>query len=60
MMSKSTQIAKRGRGKPTKYQPDFCKIAELMARAGATMDEIANGLNVSRRTVINWLAPGVT
>jgi transcriptional regulator with XRE-family HTH domain len=48
--------SKRGRGQPTKYQPDYVKIAQLMAERGATQDEIADGLNVTRRTVANWLA----
>jgi hypothetical protein len=37
-------LEKRGRGQQTKYQPDFVKIAQMMAERGATQDEIADGL----------------
>src|SRR6516162_11367796 len=43
------------RGQPTKYKPKFVNTARLLAQGGATQDEIADVLGVSRRTINYWL-----
>jgi len=43
------------RGQPTKYRPEFVNTARLLAQGGATQDEIADVLGVSRRTINYWL-----
>jgi transposase len=43
-------------GRPTKYKPEYIKHAQLLARGGATQDEIAECLGISRMTVIRWSA----
>lgn len=42
--------------RPTKYKPEFAKIAESMAKLGATDIEIADALGVEARTLYRWKA----
>jgi len=41
-------------GRPTKYEPDYVRTVEYLARYGATQQEIAELLGISRMTVIRW------
>lgn len=41
-------------GRPTKYKPEFCKIAAALAKLGATDVEVANALSVSVASVNLW------
>jgi hypothetical protein len=41
-------------GRPTKYNPAYVNHARLLAQGGATQQEIAECLGISRMTVIRW------
>jgi hypothetical protein len=43
-------------GRPTKYVPEFGRVAETMAAAGATDVEIAQACGVAVRTLYRWKA----
>jgi hypothetical protein len=42
--------------RPTKYKAEFAKIAESMAKLGATDIEIADALDIEARTLYRWKA----
>jgi hypothetical protein len=42
--------------RPTKYKPEFSKIAESMAKLGATDIEIADAIGIEARTLYRWKA----
>ena len=44
------------RGPVPRYKPDFCPIAYKFCLLGATNDDLAGLLEVSRATIGNWLA----
>lgn len=41
-------------GRPTKYDPKFCKIAEKMCDLGATENDVAEALDVNIATITRW------
>jgi predicted transcriptional regulator len=41
-------------GHPTDYSPEFAPLARAYALRGATREEIAKALGVTRRTLLNW------
>ncbi len=41
-------------GRPTKYKPEYCKIATAMCALGATDAQLADALDVSVSTVALW------
>jgi hypothetical protein len=41
-------------GRPTDYTPDFCELARNYCLLGATGEQLAGFLGVSRRTITNW------
>lgn len=41
-------------GHPTDYCPEFAPLARAYALRGATREEIAKALGVTRRTLLNW------
>lgn len=41
-------------GRPTKYKPEYAKIAQKMCRLGATDIEIADALSVNKTTLWRW------
>jgi transposase-like protein len=41
-------------GRPTKYKPEYVRTVQFLAQGGATQDEIAECLGISRMTVIRW------
>lgn len=43
------------RGGQTKFRQEFCEIARGLAAQGATQEQVAATLDVSSRTVRNWL-----
>ena len=43
-------------GRPTKYDPDYCKWATKLCLLGATNEELATSFNVSVSTIDNWIA----
>ena len=43
-------------GRPTKYVPEFSRVAETMAAAGATDVEVAQACGVTVRTLYRWKA----
>jgi hypothetical protein len=47
---------RRSAGRPTKYDPDFCRQALVLAKLGATDGELAEAFDVTKRTIINWRA----
>lgn len=51
---KAKPEAKRGRGRPSKYDPAMCKQVQNYAKLGATELEIADFLGVSVRSVAVW------
>jgi Homeodomain-like domain len=42
-------------GRPTKFKPEYVRLAKFMAQRGATQDEIADCFGVTTRTLQNWL-----
>jgi hypothetical protein len=44
-----------GPGRPTLYKPEYARIAHNYCLLGATNDELASFLEVSARTVDDWL-----
>lgn len=47
-------VPKRGKGRPSKYDPSFAKIAERMCMLGATDTDLADALAVNVRTIERW------
>lgn len=45
-----------GAGRPTKYVPEFARVAETMASAGSTDAEIARACNCAVSTLYRWKA----
>lgn len=41
-------------GRPSGYKPEFCKIAQKMCELGATDEDVAQALGVSRVTLHRW------
>ncbi len=41
-------------GRPTKYDPKFCKVVEAMCKLGATDADLADALEVEIRTIQRW------
>jgi hypothetical protein len=41
-------------GRPTKYKPEYIRTVQFLAQRGATQDDIAECLGISRMTVIRW------
>jgi hypothetical protein len=41
-------------GRPTKYKPEYVRTVQFLAQRGATQDDIAECLGISRMTVIRW------
>lgn len=48
--------AKRGRGRPTEYKPEYAAKAAKLCALGATDMDIAELLGVSGRTIYRWSA----
>jgi hypothetical protein len=51
------RISKRGRvneGRPSSYQSDYCRQAELLTRMGATDKDLAEFFRVSPQTIGTW------
>ncbi len=48
--------ARRGRGKPTKYRPEYCEIARQFCETGATDQELADRLEIHPSTLYRWFA----
>lgn len=46
--------AKRTRGRPSEFEPEYVPEAVAMAAAGATDAEIAEGLGIDRSTLRRW------
>lgn len=42
-------------GRPTKYRPEFCAIAEETGREGLSITALAARLNISRDTIYTWI-----
>lgn len=47
--------ASRG-GRPTKYKPEFCRVAAVMVRGGATDFELATAFGINPDTLYRWKA----
>lgn len=47
---------KRPRGRPSEYDPAFCKTVVQLGKAGKSRAEIASALDCSRQTLANWEA----
>ena len=45
---------KRGRGRPSVYQPEFVDQAKMLCELGATDDDVAKFFHVSRTTIQRW------
>jgi hypothetical protein len=45
---------KRGGGRPPKYRPEYAKIAGLMLKRGATINELAEAFGVTNSAVHYW------
>ena len=43
-------------GQPTNYRPEYCELAHNHCLLGATNEELAGFLGVTRRAVDNWIA----
>ena len=41
-------------GRPSKYKPEFVELARKVAKLGATEQEVAEVLGVSKSTLNNW------
>jgi hypothetical protein len=41
--------------RPPEYKPEYCDIANDLGKAGKSITQIASALNVTRRTVYNWM-----
>jgi hypothetical protein len=53
--SESTEgRAKRGKGRPTSYRPEFAVQAEKLCALGATDDDLADFFETSTRTIYRW------
>lgn len=46
--------AKRGRGQPTAYKPEFAEQARKLCAMGATDDELSEFFKLSTRTIYRW------
>lgn len=55
-MSDQDHDEKRGRGRPSKYEPQFAEQAEKLCKLGATDADLADFFNVATRTVERWKA----
>ena len=41
-------------GRPSKYRPEYCQMAEAIGREGLSLACLASDLNVSRDTISEW------
>jgi Homeodomain-like domain len=48
-------VTTQGPGRPTKYDPGFNDAVKLLAKHGATQQEIADCLHIDRITLIRWM-----
>ena len=46
--------AKHAGGRPSKYKPEYCMVAEAYARLGWTDAQIAEKMGISVATITNW------
>jgi transposase len=45
---------RRPRGRPTRYKPEYCEVAEKLGKEGCSPAEIAAELDVARETLLDW------
>lgn len=50
------EIQKRGRGRPTKYKPEYCDLVEKHMGQGLSLMAFAGILGVARSTIQEWCA----
>lgn len=48
------EVIKTGRGRPSKYRPEFARIAAALCKRGATDYELAEEFDVSVSTIQRW------
>lgn len=53
---KAKPKAKRGRGRPTKYRPEYCARVVEMGKEGKSLATMACELEVHRETLHDWAA----
>ena len=53
-VSQALVEAKRGRGRPTPYKPEYCQDAIMLCKQGATNFELAEYFGVNRSTLYQW------
>lgn len=41
-------------GRPTKFKPEYCKIAEVLCRLGAIDNDLAEAFDVNQDTINEW------
>jgi hypothetical protein len=51
---RSNNAERRGRGRPTKYRPEYAKIAGHLCKLGATDQDLASAFDVTTATIWNW------
>lgn len=51
-----TETVKRGRGRPSKFKPEFIRQAKLLANKAFTDAEVAEFFEVPRQTLYRWLS----
>ncbi len=47
-------VGNPGGGRPSVYDPSFCKIAKTIAELGGVDRDIAEALGISEQTVVGW------
>lgn len=45
---------KPGRGRPTKYRPEYCERVKELGKLGKSIEQIACELDVGTRTIYEW------
>lgn len=50
----AAKTTKNPGGRPTDYDPDYARQAEVLCERGMTDEDLAEVFNVTRRTVANW------
>ena len=54
-MSQSSEVLPRGKGQPTKYDPEYCALLIEHCKKGNSLESFGSLVNCSKQTIYNWL-----
>ena len=54
-MSENAERPKHAGGRPTEYRPEYCELVIAEMAKGYSIGAFAGGINVTRKTVSNWM-----